>query len=124
MVNEAGINRKLLGEYLRGMRRDAGYKNTESFSQALAEKAGYTVSKETVYRIESGRQEASISYICAACITLNKQVMSWGMMYALKSSACNRWQLIDTATDFKSALAQKKEEEEEKFPTESDTDIP
>lgn len=98
MGDKGGISRGVLGEFLRGMRRDAGYRNTETFSQALAEKAGYEISKEAVYRIESGRQEASISYICAACITVCGEIMPWRMKNMICAAACDAWQAVDEKT--------------------------
>ena len=92
---ENGINLKRLGSNLNSMRKEFGYKNTEEFSRALAEKAGFFVSKDTVYRIESGRQEPGVSYICAVGLTLYGNVFPPSFIDMFRACACENWVRIE-----------------------------
>ena len=109
-TDECAISKTAFGEHLRALRKQAGFRNTESFAEAMTEIAGYHVSKETVYRIESGKQEASISFVCAASIALHGKILSFPIDRLLRASACEEWQLIEEETERKAAEAHRKAE--------------
>lgn len=94
---ESGVNLRRLGANLNSMRKEFGYRNTEEFSKALAEKAGYFVSKDTVYRIESGRQEPGISYLCAVGLALYGNIFPPSFSDMLRACACENWAEIEGA---------------------------
>ena len=94
-----GIDRKALGGYLRALRKHAGYRSTGHFSEALLSKAGYRVREDAIYRIESGKQEAPLSYLCAASIVCNGKVLSFSVESLIRASACEEWQRIEERTE-------------------------
>ena len=59
-----------MGFYIRSSRRKAGYWKAELFSDAIEEQTGRHVSADTLYKIESGRQEPSITQLMAIAYTL------------------------------------------------------
>lgn len=62
------IDKGKLGAMMRYMRTSAGYANAEDFAKALTETVGYKISKETIYKYESGVQEPKLSAFVAAQI--------------------------------------------------------
>jgi len=62
----AVLNKGKLGAMMRYMRTSAGYANAEDFARAMTEVAGYKISKETIYKYESGSQEPKLSAFVAA----------------------------------------------------------
>lgn len=68
------LNKGKLGAMMRYMRTNAGYANAEDFAKALTEIVGYKISKETVYKFESGTQEPKLSAFVAAEILCNGSV--------------------------------------------------
>lgn len=92
MTGQVGIDQRRLGMFFLQLRKQFGYRNTEEFAAALAEKAGYNVSKDTVYRIESGRQEASVSYMCAVGMATFGTAFPYSFRDVLLASACDKWQ--------------------------------
>ena len=62
----AVLNQGKLGAMMRYMRTSAGYANAEDFAKAITETFGYEISKETVYKYESGTQLPKLSVFVAA----------------------------------------------------------
>jgi len=60
------LNKGKLGAMMRFMRTSAGYSNADDFAKAMTEVAGYKISKETIYKFESGAQEPKLSAFVAA----------------------------------------------------------
>ena len=60
------IDKGKLGAMMRYMRTRAGYANAADFAKALTDFTGYKISKETVYKYESGMQEPKLSAFVAA----------------------------------------------------------
>lgn len=60
------LNKGKLGAMMRYMRTSAGYANAEDFAKALTDVVGYKISKETIYKYESGMQEPKLSAFVAA----------------------------------------------------------
>ena len=50
----------LLGALIRHKRQQAGFKRAEDLATAITELVGYPVSKEPLYKVESGRQKPSL----------------------------------------------------------------
>lgn len=48
----------LLGALIRHKRQQSGFRRAEDFAKVVTELVGYPVSKETLYKVESGRQFA------------------------------------------------------------------
>lgn len=63
--NNGVLDKGLFGHFIRSARTEAGYEKAEDFAQAISEKTGYPVSKQTIYSIESGKQEPKISLYLA-----------------------------------------------------------
>lgn len=59
------LDRGKLGAMMRYMRTSAGYANAEDFAKAMTD-FGYEISKETVYKYESGAQLPKLSAFVAA----------------------------------------------------------
>lgn len=59
------IDAGLLGALIRHERQEQGYSTAEEFAAAITEMTGYSVSKETIYKIESGKQEPKLSLFIA-----------------------------------------------------------
>lgn len=79
----AVLNKGKLGAMMRYMRTDAGYANAEDFAKALTEVAGYKISKETIYKYESGTQEPKLSAFIAAEILCKRAVEDTMLMECL-----------------------------------------
>lgn len=62
---ENAIDPGLFGALLRHERQEQGYSTAEEFAAAITEMTGYSVSKETIYKIESGKQEPKLSLFMA-----------------------------------------------------------
>lgn len=59
------FDKELLGFKLRQARIKAGYEKAEDFASALEQRVGYSVSRQTIYNIESGKQEPRLSLYLA-----------------------------------------------------------
>ena len=59
------FNKEVFGAQLRQARIKAGYEKAEDFAEALSTKVGYQVSRQTIYNIESGKQEPKLSLYLA-----------------------------------------------------------
>ena len=59
-----------LGDTIHGQRVKAGYKTVAKFSEAIEAHTGIAIPKDTLQRIESGRQEPKTSQYIAIAITL------------------------------------------------------
>ncbi|MBQ9069033.1 MAG: hypothetical protein IJ131_08240 [Eggerthellaceae bacterium] len=59
------LDKGLFGHFVRTARTEAGYEKAEDFAKAISDKTGYAVSKQTIYSIESGKQEPKISLYLA-----------------------------------------------------------
>lgn len=92
-----GINRESLGALLEGMRKAAGYSRAVDFAAAIEETAGIPCKKDLVYRIEAGKQEPSITYLCAVSLTLFGKVLHWDVIQAITKSACPSWKEYEEA---------------------------
>jgi transcriptional regulator with XRE-family HTH domain len=61
---------KAFGAGLREERTKAGFKSSTKFRQRMAELTGYELSRDTLYKIESGKREMKITLLWAWCVTL------------------------------------------------------
>lgn len=101
------LDLKTLGGFLRQLRKNHGYKNADEFANALGEKAGYYVSGDTVWRIEAGRTEPTISYICAVGLITGKKFLPQLLNSILYEAACPSWRRIvdDEKRAFRASMA-------------------
>ena len=60
----------VLGDKIRGKRIAARYKNLTDFSEAIDKATGYTITKDQLQRIESGRQQPTVFQYMAIALTL------------------------------------------------------
>lgn len=106
--NENFFNSKKFGEEIQKRRRKAGYKNVDSFSEAIQEKTGSDISPEMISSIEQGRTRISIEDLMAVCWTLYKY--EWNEQIA---------DLIDEAmfSNFKYKIAKEKYKDYLESPT-------
>jgi len=88
------LNKGKLGAMMRYMRTSAGYANAEDFAKALTEIAGYKISKETVYKYESGSQEPKLSAFVAAEILCKRNVEDKMLMECLSDEGSAKSLLI------------------------------
>lgn len=95
-VKEGLVNLKALGSYLKAMRKAAGFDRAEDFAKALESKTGYFCKKDFIYRIESGKQEPPLTYLCAVSLTLSEHVFSVDMWQTVQKCVCPSWQEIET----------------------------
>lgn len=63
--NRSILDTELLGFNLRRARQKAGYEKAEDLVEALANRLNYSVSKQTIYNVESGKQEPKLSLYLA-----------------------------------------------------------
>ena len=111
------LDTELLGFYIRRERIDAGYQKAEDFAEALTKQVGYPVSKQTIYNVESGKQEPKLSLYLAMMRLLNPDdVLVIDPM--VKDSLPQRWKLPLNALE--SLPDDQLEENEEAFATLAD----
>lgn len=70
----AVLDKGKLGAMMRYMRTSAGYANADDFAKAMTESVGYKISKETIYKYESGAQEPKLSAFVAAELLCKKTI--------------------------------------------------
>lgn len=70
----AVLDKGKLGAMMRYMRTSAGYANASDFAKAMTEIAGYRISKETIYKYESGAQEPKLSAFVAAELLCKREI--------------------------------------------------
>lgn len=94
------IDWSLFGAVLRHMRIEAGFKTAEEFAEVITKSTNYPVSKETIYKIEGGRQEPKLGLYLAIKRALSPYIEP-EYDKALKISVCNDWQypLSDVLSD-------------------------
>ena len=68
------LDKGKLGAMMRYMRTNAGFANAEDFAKAITETTGYKISKETIYKYESGAQEPKLSAFVAAEMLCKKRI--------------------------------------------------
>lgn len=84
---KSSFDSELFGLLLRKARRDAGYSTVEAFINAVSKRAGFTISKDTWYKIESGKSKPTLEHILAVNITL------FGRM-----NAPQFWEMVENAS--------------------------
>lgn len=80
----------LFGALIRHTRSEVGFKTAEEFANAITEVVGYPVSKETIYKIESGKQEPKLSLYIAMKRVLYPYVEP-KLDKILEMSVCDDW---------------------------------
>jgi DNA-binding XRE family transcriptional regulator len=63
--DHAILDTELLGFYIRRERIAAGYEKAEDFAEAITQQTGLAMSRQTMYNIESGKQEPRLSQYLA-----------------------------------------------------------
>lgn len=66
------MDTKRLGRVLHGERLKQGYRTAEDFSEAIENTTGIAIPKDTIARIEAGRQEPKVSQYVGMALTLGK----------------------------------------------------
>lgn len=64
----------LLGALIRHKRQQSGFRRAEDFAKVVTELVGYPVSKETLYKVESGRQRPSLDLY----VSIMRALEPWG----------------------------------------------
>lgn len=76
-MNRSEIDAGVLGALIRHERQEQGYSTAEDFAMAIKVMTGYSVSKDTLYNIESGKQEPKLSlFLAIEHLLFPKQDMS------------------------------------------------
>lgn len=75
------------GAYLRYLRRSRGYTSPDMLIAALHEKTGYNMTKDALWRIERGRQEPTLTYLCALSLTLTGELLSHEILLGIEQNA-------------------------------------
>ena len=65
----------MLGARIRIARIDIGYRKASDFVERMKEKTDYVLSQDALYRIETGKQEPSLSLYCAINLTLGRPML-------------------------------------------------
>lgn len=91
-VEKEVIDWSLFGAVIRHMRVETGFKTAEEFAEAITKSTNYPVSKETIYKIEGGRQEPKLGLYLAIKRTLTPYAEP-EYDKALEVSVCNDWKL-------------------------------
>lgn len=81
---------ELFGLLMRKARRDAGYSTVEAFIEAVRERAGLSISKDTWYKIESGKSKPTLEHILAVNITLYGRANAPQFWKAIEGSS-SKW---------------------------------
>lgn len=71
----ASIDMELYGMLVRRARLNLGYRRGDDFVAALQYHTGVSISKDTLYRIETAKQEPSINFILAMNLMEGKGVL-------------------------------------------------
>lgn len=78
----------VFGALIRNKRRKKGYKTAEEFSKTIYNRTRFTISAETIYKIEGGKQVPNAMQLMAICMSV-----SWspqiGDLFAVCAS--NEW---------------------------------
>lgn len=77
---EPTIDLTLYGALLKRARLNLGYRRAEDFVDAMKRATGYTVSKDIVYRMESGKKEPTINFVIAMNIMLGLPTTDFSMV--------------------------------------------
>lgn len=80
----------LFGAMLRNRRTRMGYKTAESFARTIYNRTRYTVTKEQMYKIESGRRMPNGSELVAIALAIGKP----HFMKILDACACDEWKAV------------------------------
>lgn len=65
------VDKVELGAVIRECRYQAGYRSVASFKEALERNTGYVISTETIYEVEQGAREPTLSLYMAIMDLLN-----------------------------------------------------
>ncbi len=68
------IDTELYGMLIRRSRLNLGFRKGEDFVEALKEVTGLEMSKDSLYRIESGKNAPNINFMIALNIMMGKQL--------------------------------------------------
>lgn len=105
--NEVLFDSEMLGMRLRRARRDLGLNTTESASEYILEKTGYTISSDTVYRIERGKQPPSTPQFFAFCLAYFGRLNGVEQISSIiDDCACKAWREMDYAAVYAEASEQ------------------
>lgn len=77
---EPTIDLTLFGALLKRARLNLGYRRAEDFVDAMKKATGYDVSKDIVYRMESGKKEPSVNFIIALNIMMGNSLSDYSMV--------------------------------------------
>ena len=83
------INHELLGAVLRIERKRKGYTKAEELSKAINACTGLKISQETIYKIEQGKQKASLDQLAAICAALYGEPFPESLFTALSKCIAN-----------------------------------
>lgn len=83
------IDHKLLGTMLRIDRKQKGYTKAEELSKAINSCTGLKITQETIYKIERGKQKASLDQLAAICAALYGEPFPEPLFTALSKCMAN-----------------------------------
>ena len=64
------FDREGFGQWLKSERVEAGYKSASAFAEAIYEMTGLYVTKDILYKLETGRQDVTVMQLLAFSLTL------------------------------------------------------
>lgn len=109
------IDIQMLGYRIRQARTEAGYATAEDFANAITERTGVPVSKQTIYNIESGKQEPRLT-LYLAMLRLLRPDEQLPIDDMLRSTLPSRWRIPLNAAqaieDMQNAAASETTDEE------------
>lgn len=71
-IEENAIDKELFGMLVRRNRLNLGYRRAEDFVNIMEMITGYSISKDALYRIETGKATPTIDFLVAFNIMLGK----------------------------------------------------
>lgn len=98
------IDLKAFGASLADLRREAGYSNTEKFSQAINKLTGTSISAKTIYRIEHGEVVITLPQLVAYSLALSHRILSPQIVSQILLSALPRWKKLTAITEIEHGI--------------------
>lgn len=89
------FNQKRFGEAIRQWRRQEGYSNTTAFSNAIENKTGVYIDKDTLIRIERGERLPDVGKYFAIILTLSGDAWREESIQIMEDSLNGRGALIE-----------------------------
>lgn len=75
------FDRDGFGQWLKEMRKEAGYASADTFAKAVHTLTGLYMTKDIVYKLESGSQDMTVSQLMAFSFVLYSRYLDYSMVF-------------------------------------------